>query len=700
MPVCHIQGDVALKISFNKKMLIPSCILSSLFIIALIIDIPDFFDQPFYADVLSYALCIFACLLIGALLWVDIKIENRKVEHIVNLSLFLLSPFLTTIMTEVLNCNNGYDLKLGGFFLNYLLILVFLALAFSCCGSYRISVIIVNPILFLFALANFYITKFRGSPFLPMDFSAIGTAMNVGGEYSFTITHQIVFSSLLLAFLIVLGTKLKTPQLSLIRKLITRLSIGLVCATLFLLFYFTDIFVALDAAPDFWKQARSYGKYGFVYNFFLNTKYLTVSEPSGYNSANIPASYEGSDDDDSSDNEHRPNIICIMNESFSDLSVLGDFETNIDYMPFINSLTENTVKGNLYVPVIGSGTSNTEYEFLTGNSISFLPAGSNAYVLYVKDGAASIVDTLNAQGYNSFAFHPYYESGWNRVEVYNAFGFSDFKSLEDIVDTSILERYEEANDAELFQELISEAYPENDDMLLRTYISDSYNYEVLIKDYENRDTSSPCFVFNVTMQNHGEYSKHTSNFIPDVCVTSTSKDYPLANQYLSLVKKSDDAFRELIEYFSNVDEPVVICMFGDHQPKIEDEFIEEIMGKPLSALNDEEEHSRYVTPFVIWANYDIKEKQIDRISSNYLSSLLLKTAGVELTGYNKYLLDLYEDIPVLDTVGYIDNEGNCYSYNDNTEYTELIKYYEYIQYNNVFDDEDKKVNWFYLNGRQ
>lgn len=74
-----------------------------------------------------------------------------------------------------------------------------------------------------------------------------------------------------------------------------------------------------------------------------------------------------------------------MNESFSDLSVVGDIETNVPYMPYIDSIQDETIQGNAYVSTIGTGTSNTEYEFLTGNTMAFLPAGSNAYQLYVKE---------------------------------------------------------------------------------------------------------------------------------------------------------------------------------------------------------------------------------------------------------------------------------------------------------------------------
>ena len=36
-------------------------------------------------------------------------------------------------------------------------------------------------------------------------------------------------------------------------------------------------------------------------------------------------------------------------------------------MPNMDALSENTIRGNVYVSVRGTGTSNTEYELLTGN---------------------------------------------------------------------------------------------------------------------------------------------------------------------------------------------------------------------------------------------------------------------------------------------------------------------------------------------
>ena len=497
-----------------------------------------------------------------------------------------------------------------------------------------------------------------------------------------------------------MALKIKTPKYKLITKVISRTFTGTFSLVLVILFFGTSVFADMGVKPDFWNQTRGYHNYGFVFNFFCNTKYLYMSEPDYYNPDEI-GNYIGemNGEDPPEEQYDKPNIICIMNESLSDLSVLGNLTTNEDYMPFMRSLTDNTIKGNLYVPVIGAGTSNTEFEFLTGPTTAFLPSGSNAYMLYIKNPISSLVSTVEAQGYSSYALHPYYADGWKRTEVYSNLGLNKFISLENIMDISLMDRFKEnGSDPNYLQSLMDEYYPRKN-MLIRQYVSDAYNYKLLIEDFENRDKSVPYFAFNVTMQNHGGYTTSCVNFNENIYATSVSKAYTKANKYLSLVKASDDAFRDLIAYFSNVKEPTIICMFGDHHPSIETAFISEVMGvKDLSNLTVEQEQQRHATPFYIWANYDIEEKYIDKLSSNYLSSLVLKTAGIKLTEYNKYLLKLSETLPVIDTVGYIDSQNNYYKWSDESPYTQILDDYERIQYNNIFDQNNVNRDVFYING--
>ena len=694
------------ELTSTKRSKIIGSVICLVTLIAVILDVNAYISQDFSSKWLLLAFALFCPFILGICAAFSVTIKNGMFNKVWHMIFMLLMPFVTITMTECLNDVFIYDMTYLGFLGNYLLVIIMYFVVFTLSGSFRLSYLIVNPILFGLAVAHSYIMDFRGTPFLPMDFLSIGTAAGVANTYNFTPTYKVMTASLIFIFIIIIGVKTKTPKYNLLTKIISRAFTGTFSAVLLILFYFTSFFADMGVKPDFWNQTRGYHNYGFAFNFFCNTKYLYMSQPNNYNPdkikdyvSSVVDSGDSSETPPTDDDYTKPNIICIMNESLSDLSVLGNLTTNEDYMPFMHSLTENTIKGNLYVPVIGSGTSNTEFEFITGHSTAFLPSGSNAYMLYIKNPIASIVSTLEAQGYSSFALHPYYAEGWNRTNVYNYLGFNNFMSLEDIIDVSFMREYKSnGSNPDFLQSLIDQYYP-GSNMLIRQYVSDSYDYRLLIEDYENRDTSVPYFAFNVTMQNHGGYTTSCVNFDECIYATSVSKNYNKANKYLSLVKASDDAFKELIEYFSNVDEPTVICMFGDHQPSIETDFIAEVMGvDSLSNLTPEQEQLRHVTPFFIWANYDIEEKQIDKLSANYLSSLVLETAGVKLTEYNKYLLKLSETLPVIDTVGYIDNENNYYKWSDVSPYSHLLEEYENIQYNSIFDQKNIKSDVFYLDG--
>ena len=687
------------EISYSTSSKITGIVLCLVSIFAVILSINTYSQLSVSTRWILMAVDLFLPFVIAVCTIYTIRFKSEKIRKILGFVLLLLSPIALMTVTECLNNVFVYDMTYLGFLANYLVILIFYFIFFALTGSFRVSYLIVNTVLFGLALAHCYLMNFRGTPFQPMDFLSVTTAVGVANTYNYAPDYKILTASLLFILLTVIAIKTRTPKYTIPVKLISRTFTGVFSATLLILFYFTSFFANMGVRPDFWNQTRGYHNYGFVFNFFANTKYLYMNEPSNYDPNQIKDIIEKEETPEETVSSKTPNIICIMNESLADLQVLGEFTTNEDYMPFMRSLTKNTIRGNLYVPVIGAGTSNTEFEFLTGHTTAFLPSGSNAYMLYVKNPMASLVSTLEAQKYSSFALHPYYATGWKRTDVYSNFGFNRFTALENIIDVSFMQEYQQnGNDVDLLQSLLENAYGRSD-MIIRQFISDTYNYDLLIEDYKNRNKKEPYFCFNVTMQNHGGYGTSANNFSEDIKTTSTTKDYAKVNKYLSLVKQSDLAFEKLIKYFSKVKQPTIICMFGDHQPSVETEFIAEMLGvKDLSNLTLEQEQKRHITPFYIWANYDIEEQEIDMLSSNYLSSLVLKTAGVQLTEYNKYLLNLSKSIPVIDTVGYISSDGTHYKWSEVSPYTELLNKYEKLQYNSIFDTANLDTNTFFLKG--
>ena len=264
---------------------------------------------------------------------------------------------------------------------------------------------------------------------------------------------------------------------------------------------------------------------------------------------------------------------------------------------------------------------------------------------------------LKSLGYETYAMHPYYASGWNRDKVYPLLGFDSFYSSADFYGST----YE------------------------RGYIDDSSCVDKIIETYEKKDAGTPAFIFNVTMQNHSPYTDGYQNLQGNVTVDGTVSAQ--LSEYLTLVKLSDAALEKLIDYFETQDEPTVIVFFGDHQPT--DAVVEPIWnleGKSSSDLTEEENQLRYKVPYVIWANYDIEEESNLALSANYLSTKVAKVAGLGLTKYQSFLSQMSEVLPVVNAVGYVDTDGTCHYLKEATgEEKTWLDNYEILQYYRMFD---------------
>lgn len=423
-----------------------------------------------------------------------------------------------------------------------------------------------------------------------------------------------------------------------------------------------------------WDHSIGMRDYGYLLYFTANAGKATVKEPAGYSVEKVDEllsgyaeKYDIEANTESNPTLQNPNIIIIMNESFADLQVLGEFRTSTEVIPFYHSLKENTIKGYAYSSVYGGYTANSEFEALTGCTKRFLPG--NPYLQYIDNYLPSLITSLKEQGYtNATAVHPYNPSGYNRNRVYPLLGFDTFLSIKDF---SAKE-------------------------LVRSYVGDSENYQKIFELYETKEEGSPLCIFNVTMQNHNPYTDTDYIFKNPVQVESFPATIS-ANQYLSLMKMSDDALKELITYFEKVNEPVVILFFGDHQPHLKDSFYQNVMGSVPDLFTDRQVMQKYLIPFFIWANYDIPEKEIEHTSINYLGPMLLETAGLKLTAFQKYLLELQKKLPSVSANGCYDLEGNLY--NDKKrpegEPAALLREYEMIQYNYLFDDKNRLSKYFH-----
>jgi phosphoglycerol transferase MdoB-like AlkP superfamily enzyme len=507
---------------------------------------------------------------------------------------------------------------------------------FFLTGSARAALRIETAGAMLFGLVNHYVMAFRSTPFVPWDIFSVRTAASVAGNYDFTpgVRVGVVTALFVLLFALLQLLHLKWNQK--IRWRLIPTGISFLALFLFSCLLQNENFQTSNYLyPFLFTPAYMTKVNGMAVTFTMDMAYVKVDRPQGYSAEEaeeILAEYEkkaGDANGDAPDTTEAtgaldaavagdadyPNIIVIMDEAFSDLAVLGEVDASEDYMPFIHELqqgADNTITGYLNVSVCGGNTADTEFEFLTGNTMAFLPTGSIPYQQYITGETPSLASYLRELGDTTYAMHPYKSTGWNRDRVYPWLGFEESYFKKDLSSVSYL----------------------------RTYVSDRSDFSNLMELYENKPAGQPLFLFNVTMQNHGSYTTTYDNFVPQITVEGIDS-VPLS-QYLSLIRKTDEAFRELLEYFEDQPERTVVVFFGDHQPN------NAVAGKIASA--DTEETLRYQVPYVIWANYDIAEASGVDTSANYLAAHVLSAAGVPTSGYQDFLLSLEEKYPIFSAV--------------------------------------------------
>ena len=547
---------------------------------------------------------------------------------------------------------------------NIMIYIVIFLIIFFAVNRFRQTLVIYGSIFSILGFANYYIRTKRGKPISIADIFSIKTAMEVAGGYSFSInfaTAFIILSYIGIVILLCIGIKQKIT-------LKTKYRVGGTIASVCLVMLMLNGNI-LHCVGFSYNPFTTLGK-GYIVGLALEAENYKIDEPKDYSLSNIQELKQKYVTNEKREDRTKdiPNIIVVMNESFSDLSVLGDLNTNEEVMPFYKSINENCIKGNCYASVFGGNTANSEYEFLSGDSMLFYPEGRVVYGSYINKEFPSTVSSLKSDGYKALSFHPWHKGGWDRVKTYSMFGFDKSYFIED--------------------------YNESDVEECRGYPTDQYNYDKVLEMYDNMNKGKN-FLFNITVQNHGGYDIKDENFNQEVYLKDNKGKFPQAEQYLSLIHESDRQLEKFIHQLEKKDEKIIVCFFGDHQPKVEDEFYDMMYGKRQGELTIEEKQKMYITPFMIWANYDIEEQTIEKTSINYLCSLLLKEAGVTLSPYQNYLLELYQKYPVINANGAIDNSGNYFTKEEALKKADIKEYYNLI-YNHVFD---KNANETFFGGK-
>lgn len=585
-----------------------------------------------------------------------INIDTNKKRNIamgIKGILFIFIPIVSFLLMEFYEHNPFIEVRSEAKLFNVVLFELISWILFFLCGSMKWALRIELVMAMVFGLVNHYVMLFRSTPFVPWDIFSVKTAASVAGEYDFTPSARVIIVTLIFILIILM---VHFVDLKINLKIYFRIIPVILISILLVIFgsklQDENFQTRHYLYPFLFTPTYMINVNGMAVTFTMNLAYVAVEKPKGYDATEVKEELDKySKESNNEKNTNYPNIIVIMDEAFSDLSVLGNLDTNVDYMPFIHSLQkgyDNTVTGKLNVSVCGGNTANSEFEFLTGNTMAFLPNGSIPYQQYIKEEIPSLASYLADLGYSTYAQHPYYSSGWNRDKVYPLLGFENLSFIEDYYDPSIV----------------------------RKYISDESSFDKIIDTFEEKEENKPAFIFNVTMQNHGGYTDEYYNLTNSVSAINCNSN--ALNQYLTLIQKTDSDIESLVNYFKTVDEDTVIVFFGDHQPSnAVASSVLNANGIDVNNMSDEQQKLRYEVPYFIWANYDIESKTDADTSINYLAAQVLDVAGVKTSDYQNFLLELKNDYPVITATDVETTNQN----------EDLFNLYKKFQYYRLFDWE-------------
>ena len=577
---------------------------------------------------------------------------------------------ISAIQAFQLNDSSGVGPKLflsfplSVIFLNIAILLWLNLAALTLLRKWYLSVTLTTILVTIWSALNYYIIKYHGSPLLFTEFASFKTAMKVIDGYNFTWeaeTTEIILLGII-CFVIIIVFRLLSSKNSFGNSesiaISSIVALGTITGLLWLCLFKWEVPKPRNTISWSWKT--SVVEYGYlpliVEDIDHSKNYLHKPEQYDLNDivmlansgvGQAPSEY--------------PDIILIINESFYDLSEYMVLDTDVDYLKSFYGI-EGAVYGIAAIPNVGGGTNNTEYEVLTGNSMALLARNAPFNYVNMNNDDGNAARYLRSLGYSTAALHCEPGSNYSRNKGYPAMGF------ENVI-------------------------MGNENFLCRRYGNrqnlDEDNYTDMIRIGESLG-QNPRFLYLLTFQNHGGWEANDESFD----TVHVKKDFDDLtddlNEYLTSIQMAADAFRGLIEYYTDSTRPTIICMLGDHAPS----FITSLPPKSEFSEDEIKIYERSV-PYVIWANFQMELPEETAFTSAVdIMPMIYKGAGLPMSTYQDYILQLHEKLPLRTSDDrFLDSSGTAGRIEGSKYEKDMMVYYE-LEYNALHHGEDYQRNLF------
>ena len=477
------------------------------------------------------------------------------------------------------------------FLYNYLIILT--SLTFSELFKRRKSVLYTVCVAWIaLGIAEFMVAKERTQPFTSMDVLMLKDAITLTTIYYTWPQIILMYGSIFLAAVLLIYIVTRLPRR---RQVNYTLALSSFCGFLTLCFCSYALGVHFGAFPRYFDNlVDAYDQYGFAACFTATFGNMGVSKPTDYSTEVVTDIVEEIDEEtphvfSSADNLDHPNVIYLQLESLFDVNTVIGSKYSEDPTPNFNRLSRECPSGELYVPSIGGGTANTEFEMLSGLNIDFFGAGEYPYTTILHETTCeTIAYNLRAQGYSATALHNHTGTFYGRNEVYSRLGFDHFVSLEYMPYVTYTE-VGWAQDGVMADEIMK-----------------------ALKASDERD-----FIMAITVESHGKYDE---NYVyhagdPEILELPEQINANRFASYLHLIHETDAFLGKLIDKLEKFDEPTVCVIYGDHLPSLD------LTADVLTTNN------LYASRYIIWNNYGA-EFEAPNVQAYRVSANLLKQLGI------------------------------------------------------------------------
>ena len=437
-------------------------------------------------------------------------------------------------------------------------------------------------------IINGVLLSTRVTPFTGPDLHMITDAFEIADRYLPPFFFWVVVVLTVIAVLALVLLFIKGPRYK--GKLRYKVNIPLIIVGILAFAGTTKLALEKRVLSNYFGNiAFAYEDYGYPYCLATTIFNTGISCPRDYSEEAVEKIIE-SEDSLPETGDSRPNILFLQLESFFDPTLVNYLNVSEDPIPNFRKLMEEYSSGYYKVPSVGAGTANTEFESITGMSMHYFGPGEYPYKgILEEETCESAAYVLKDLGYGTHAIHNNEANFYGRRRVFANLGFDTFTS--------------------------SEYMSEQDDTNPNDWIRDRNLTKYILQAMES--TEGPDYVYTISVQGHGDYPEEPVLEDPKITVSGSSTEAQdnKWEYYCNQIYEMEQFIGELVNALSQLDEDVVLVMYGDHLPTMD------------LTVTDMKNRYLFQTQYVIWDNMGLK-KQDKNLAAYQMAAEVMDRVGI------------------------------------------------------------------------